>query len=173
MNLENLAKGMEIRNLTKNQVVFEEKAFGNQEMFFIFSGDVCISRSLSGIDEEINHLKAGSFFGEIALIQNVPRTASATVVSDTAKIGVISRNQFIVLSKTNPEFLVVLFKKLQERILVRTENRDLLHIQEQELNAALSSDIWIKIKEEAKEITLEESTEDSNSESSELSSEQG
>lgn len=152
MNLQELAKGLEIRSLKKGDMVFKEKAFGNQEMFFIFSGEICILRTFSGIEEEINHLHPGSFFGEVALVQNVPRLASAKVISDHAKIGVISRNHFIVLSKTNPEFLVVLFKKMQEIILVRTENRDLLYMQEQELNNALSNDIWVKINESHSEI---------------------
>ena len=148
MNLQELAKGLEIRTYSKNQYVFKEKSFGNQEMFFIFSGNISITKSVEGIEEEINILSTGSFFGEIALIQNVPRLANAKVVSDQAKIGVISRNHFIILSKTNPEFLVVLFRKLQERIMIREEMRDMLDIQERELKDALGNDIWVKLSEE-------------------------
>lgn len=139
MSLQDLAKGIEIRNYTKNNSVFKEGSFGGQEMFFLFSGEVKILKTIGGLDEEINHLKPGSFFGEIGLIQNIPRTASAVVCSDSAKIGVISREHFIVLSKNNPEFLVSLFRKMQERILFREEMRDLLDSQESELDRALYS----------------------------------
>lgn len=148
MNLQEMAKGLEIRTYNKNQYVFKEKSMGNQEMFFIFSGTVAITKSVEGMEEEINLLQAGSFFGEIALIQNVPRLANAKVVSDQTKVGVISRNNFIVLSKTNPEFLVVLFRKLQERIMSREEMRDMLNIQESELKDALSNEIWVNIQKE-------------------------
>ncbi|MCC5815754.1 MAG: cyclic nucleotide-binding domain-containing protein [Leptospira sp.] len=137
MNLSDLAKGMEIRNFKMGEVIFREQGFGGQEMFFIFSGEVKIYKKMGSSNEEINHLLAGAFFGEIGLIQNVPRTASAIVCSQQAKIGVISRNQFIIIAKENPQFLVHLFRKLQERIMHREEFRDLLDIQELELDALL------------------------------------
>lgn len=134
MSLADLAQGMDVRNFRRGDVIFREGGYGSQEMFFIFSGEIKIYKKLGGINEEINHLSAGSFFGEIGLIQNIPRTGSAIVWSETAKVGVISRNQFIVISKQNPKFLVHLFRKLQERILFREEMRDLLDIQEIEVD---------------------------------------
>lgn len=137
MDLVELAKGLDVRNFQRGSLIFKEGSTGSQEMFFLFSGEVKIYRKLGGVNEEINHLHAGDFFGEIGLIQNISRTASAIVWSETAKIGVISRNQFIVISKQNPKFLVHLFKKIQERILYQEEMRDLLDIQESELDELL------------------------------------
>jgi CRP-like cAMP-binding protein len=139
MSLQDLAKGIEVRNIAKDSHVFKEGSTGGQEMFFLFAGEVKILKNIGGLEEEINHLKPGSFFGEIGLIQNIPRTASAVVCSENAKIGVISRDHFITLSKNNPGFLVSLFRKMQERILVREEMRDLLDLQESELDRALYS----------------------------------
>lgn len=137
MDLAQLAKGMEIRSFKSGDVIFKENTIGGQEMFFIFSGEVKIYKKLGASNEEINHLYPGSFFGEIGLIQNVSRTGSAIVCSTTAKIGVISRGQFIIIAKENPQFLVLLFRRLQERIMVREEFRDLLDIQEMELDQLL------------------------------------
>ncbi|WCL50332.1 Crp/Fnr family transcriptional regulator [Leptospira sp. GIMC2001] len=164
MNLQDLAKGLEIRSFKRGDYVFREKGFGSQEMFFIFSGEIHIQKTLGGIEEEINHLGPGSFFGEIALVQNVPRTASALVVSDSAKVAVISRNHFIVLSKTNPEFLVVLFRKMQERVLVREEMRDMLDIQEQEIDAMLAANMWVPSSEVTESQSSSESAAPSSSE---------
>lgn len=82
--------------------VFQEDDPGNGQMYFVFSGEIEISKLGIG---HLRSLKQGHFFGEMALIKNIARTATATVVSSDAKLGVIDKPTFAFLAKTNPKFL--------------------------------------------------------------------
>lgn len=92
--------------------VFEEKYAGDGTMFFIFSGEVTISKQGIGT---IRKLTAGHFFGEMALIKNIPRTATATVTSSEAKLGLINMATFAFLAKSNPKFLTNLLSVVAKR----------------------------------------------------------
>jgi CRP/FNR family cyclic AMP-dependent transcriptional regulator len=78
-----------------------------QEAFIIKSGTVQIIKVVDkkGISEEIvlDTLVAGTVFGEIALIDNKPRMASAKASSEDVCLYVLSKVQFnAMLESTNP-----------------------------------------------------------------------
>ena len=66
----------------------------------------------------INSIKAGGFFGEIALIKNLPRTATAIVSSPEAQIARLDKNVFLQVSRSNPEFLFDLLKTVLDRLII-------------------------------------------------------
>ncbi len=69
-----------------------------REFFVIIEGDAVVRRG----DREINRLGAGDFFGEIALIDDRPRTA--TVVAETPiRTLVITDRSFRTLLDRSPE----------------------------------------------------------------------
>ena len=55
----------------------------------IIEGEISITKKEGGL-ETIN---AGSYFGELSLLNRVPRVASAEVVSDWARIIIVSEVQ--------------------------------------------------------------------------------
>lgn len=68
-----------------------------REFFVIIEGDAAVRRG----DREINRLGAGDFFGEIALIEDRPRTA--TVVAETPiRALVITDRSFRTLLQRSP-----------------------------------------------------------------------
>lgn len=63
-------------------VIFREGEAADRA-FFIKTGEVAISRErASGGSDELAVLAAGSFFGEMGLIEHAPRNATATAVTD-------------------------------------------------------------------------------------------
>lgn len=69
-----------------------------REFFVIIEGDAMVRRG----DREINRLGAGDFFGEIALVDDRPRTA--TVVAETPlRTLVITDRAFRTLLDRSPE----------------------------------------------------------------------
>jgi len=100
-------------------LVFRENDLADGNMYFIFSGDVAISKKGFG---QIRSLSQGHFFGEMALVKAIPRTATATVASATAKIGVIDRSTFAYLARSNPNFLSNLLSVVAKRA-IRTIDR--------------------------------------------------
>jgi CRP/FNR family transcriptional regulator, cyclic AMP receptor protein len=81
------------------------------EFFFIASGTATVKRK----KRKVATLKAGDYFGELALLADVPR--NATVVADTdMELYVVDRRQFSALVRDVPEIAVKLLKGLALRL---------------------------------------------------------
>jgi CRP/FNR family cyclic AMP-dependent transcriptional regulator len=73
------------------QVIFREGELGN-EMYVVLEGRVMISKFIPGAGEEaLAFLERGGYFGEMALIDNQPRSADAKAHEGGAVVLVISR----------------------------------------------------------------------------------
>lgn len=92
--------------------VFREGDATNGCMYFIFSGEVEISKTGLGV---IRTLSQGHFFGEMALVRAMPRTASAAIHSADARLGRIDIQTFAWLAKNNPTFLTNLIGVVAKR----------------------------------------------------------
>ncbi len=91
--LESLAEISEEREVVPGTVLFEEGDVGD-ELYIILKGKVRISKFVSGVGEEaLAILEPGAYFGEMALINDHPRTAHA-ICNTTVKLGVIRREAF-------------------------------------------------------------------------------
>jgi CRP/FNR family cyclic AMP-dependent transcriptional regulator len=70
--------------------IFSEGAVGDK-MYLILSGAVRISREVSGMGEEaLAILRPGNYFGEMALIDDSPRSADA-IAHETSEVFVIRK----------------------------------------------------------------------------------
>lgn len=72
-----------------------------EEMFVIVTGEVAFFREGDG--DALRRLRSGDFFGEIALVQGSPRTATATATSE-AEVLVVDKSAFDTLSRRSPSF---------------------------------------------------------------------
>ena len=72
----------------KNKVLFNE-GDKDQRLFFIIEGEISITKK----GRQIETISAGSYFGELSLLNKIPRVATAEVVSDWARIIIISEAQ--------------------------------------------------------------------------------
>lgn len=78
--------------------VFEAGQPG-RALFVVLSGEISIR---DGEGNETMRSKAGSYFGEIALLRNTVRTETAVAVTDT-ELLVVPKENFEWLLKENPE----------------------------------------------------------------------
>jgi membrane protein len=96
----------------KNKVIFNE-GDNDQRLFFIIEGEISITKK--GLKTE--SIFAGSYFGELSLLNKVPRVASAEVVSDWARIIIVSETQMRKILAEDHEvamyFLSNMARKLQ------------------------------------------------------------
>ncbi|HUK42740.1 MAG TPA: cyclic nucleotide-binding domain-containing protein [Candidatus Acidoferrales bacterium] len=53
-------------------------------LFIVLSGRILILRSRNAVEEQVANLERGSYFGELALIDDQPRSASARAAEPTA-----------------------------------------------------------------------------------------
>ncbi len=76
-SLEKIAALTYTREYRRAEKIFSEGAEG-RAMYMIMKGQVRISKSIPGIGEEaLAILKEGSYFGEMALLEDEPRSADA------------------------------------------------------------------------------------------------
>ncbi len=98
----------------KGETVFKENEQG-AEMFIIQSGQVEIFREINGEHKFSRVLEKGDFFGEMSLLEGIPRTATARALEDSEVI-VINGATFDQMIKSNIEIAVRMLRKLSMRL---------------------------------------------------------
>jgi len=80
--LERIASIGSVESFAEKQAIFAEGDTGDK-LYLILSGAVRISRSVQGMGEEaLAVLRPGDYFGEMALIDDFPRSADAKAHED-------------------------------------------------------------------------------------------
>ncbi len=102
-------------------VLFREGESGD-EMYIIVAGRVRVTRTVRGVEKVLTTLPAGEFFGEMALLNNRPRSATATVERD-AELIVVGPTDFDALIHHNCKVAVRLVRRLARRL--EEANRDI------------------------------------------------
>ncbi len=95
-------------------VLFREDERGDT-MYVVQSGRVRITKEGKDGQKTLAVLGAGEFFGEMAILNNKPRTASAEVVED-ARLLVLDGKTFEQMVVSNTEIAVRLIKKMARRL---------------------------------------------------------
>ncbi len=100
----------------KDDVIFNERD-EEEKMYFIYSGDVQLVKTIDDVDINIAKLSAGDFFGEMALITGSRRVASAIAYTDCT-LHVMDKETFMSNVTNNRDFLdrvlVSLARRLEE-----------------------------------------------------------
>jgi CRP/FNR family transcriptional regulator, cyclic AMP receptor protein len=102
------------KEFPKGTVLFHEGETG-KEMFVLQAGKVVITKTVRDTVKTLATLGPGEFFGEMALISNRPRNATATV-EEAARLLVIDPKTFEGMIRGNTEIAVRMIKKLAERL---------------------------------------------------------
>jgi CRP/FNR family cyclic AMP-dependent transcriptional regulator len=102
------------KEFPKGTVLFREGETG-KEMFVLQAGRVVITKTVRDTEKTLAVLGPGEFFGEMALISNKPRNATA-VVEEAARLLVIDPKTFEGMVRGNSEIAVRMIKKLAERL---------------------------------------------------------
>jgi CRP/FNR family transcriptional regulator, cyclic AMP receptor protein len=106
---------IETRLVQAGGVIFREGDPAD-ELFVIKSGNVRIQVG----NKTVADLPADTIFGEMALIDNEPRSASATALTDVELVPV-SEKQFLFLVGQTPNFALKVMRTLVQRL--RTMNK--------------------------------------------------
>jgi CRP-like cAMP-binding protein len=105
----------------KGHVLFREGDEGD-EMYVIQSGRVAIKKRVKDAEATLAVLEKGDFFGEMAILDRAPRSATAEV-SEDGDLIVISSETFGDMIKANPEIAIRMLRK--QSIRLRETNRQL------------------------------------------------
>jgi CRP-like cAMP-binding protein len=113
--LERIAALAARRTYYKASVIFSQGDEGDA-LYGVAAGRVRISASASGGREVfLNIMEPGDTFGEIAVMDGLPRTANA-IALDTSTLIVIQRGDFLPFLEREPQLAIHLLKLLCERL---------------------------------------------------------
>ena len=98
----------------KGDIIFCEHEPGDT-FYLIQTGRVQIVKIMDDIEKTIDYLNPGEIFGEMAILDAAPRSASA-IAADAVKTLAFNRENFEVLMMGNPQIALKLLKLLAKRI---------------------------------------------------------
>ena len=112
------------RFFKKGEEIFRDGDTG-QTMFIVLEGQVEISKVLGDQRTVLATLEKGSIFGEMAIIDNQPRSATASAAINTTLLE-ISREMFRNRMEEVPNWLRTFFAIIVERLRDATRNQSIL-----------------------------------------------
>ncbi|HEY0880674.1 MAG TPA: cyclic nucleotide-binding domain-containing protein, partial [Archangium sp.] len=103
------------------QLVFEQGDKGDA-FYVLCGGSVRVFRTDAGQRRELATIEEGSFFGEMALLSEAPRSASVEAATEDTQVLVISAEILTELSTAHPVVATALKKFCRQRMLSNLMN---------------------------------------------------
>lgn len=113
--LKRLSDFIQEKKVPAGEVVFREEDFG-EEMYLVRSGRVSIHQELEeGEPALLEKVEPGGYFGEMAIIDDLPRTATATADVDSSLL-VLHKNDFRTAVQDYPDIAFEIFREFTRRL---------------------------------------------------------
>ncbi len=124
--LAGLMRGMRIRKFRRGETVFHVGDPGDA-LFIVVSGSIKITLPADSGDEAIlATLRPGDFFGELALLDGAPRSATAIAIEAT-ETYILARDRFRELISTDPIMRETVLATLAAEVRRLTHHVEELH----------------------------------------------
>tara|TARA_B100001989_G_C24392653_1_gene390067 strand:+ start:160 stop:645 length:486 start_codon:yes stop_codon:yes gene_type:complete len=125
--LDKIAQFFHVRTYKAGEIIFQEQEPG-ESMYIIKSGEVTIKKLINKKQTTITQLKEGMFFGEVALVDEENRSASAFATKPTELLGFF-RADLMKLIDRDPRLasfiLFQLAKVIGKRLRVQSDSMEL------------------------------------------------
>ncbi|HWU00465.1 MAG TPA: EAL domain-containing protein [Terriglobales bacterium] len=108
-----MTRGLMTVSFRAGEVIFHQGDIG-QSAYYIESGQVEVAIAQGGKTQPIGLLGEGDLFGEMAVIDNLPRSATARALTDI-ELLVISRDQLLVHVDRCDEVVALLLRMILDR----------------------------------------------------------
>jgi CRP-like cAMP-binding protein/thioredoxin reductase/Fe-S-cluster-containing hydrogenase component 2 len=113
-DLEELVESAEIQNFKAGETIFEQGDIGNH-MHLIRSGSCTVSMKIGGRDVVLSYVPSGNYIGEMALLSEMPRSATVRAAHNTETIC-LSGEAFSAVLNDNATVRDNIEAKFRERI---------------------------------------------------------
>ncbi len=107
----------ETRTFAPGEYLFREGEKPAKHLYVILEGEVEIDRC----SRVIARLGEGELVGEMALIDALPRSASAKALT-LLKVAVVSEKRFVFLVQQHPSFSLAMLRMLTQRLRANLES---------------------------------------------------
>lgn len=111
--------------------------------YLIQSGTVQLIKCINGTKKNLDILMPGEFFGEMAILENTPRSATC-IATDKVEVLEFNKQNFELLIMGNPQLAIILIKLFCKRIY--DQNRRLKTLVIKDLQARIG-DVFLMIDE--------------------------
>ncbi len=128
----------------KGDIIFCEYEPGDN-FYLIQSGRVQILKILGDIEKTIDILQPGEIFGEMAILEEAPRSATA-IALDEVKALEFNRENFEILMQGNPQIALKLLKLFTKRIYDQKRRFMILTLEDIEARVA---DVFLMLAEKS------------------------
>lgn len=104
----------EVQSFTDGEIIFTEGE-SSSEMYVVRAGKIEISKHVGGHEIRLAMLDRGAFFGEMSLLEGLPRSASARAIGDVSLL-VLRPGSLLLQIRRDPTFAFELLQQLSGRI---------------------------------------------------------
>ena len=104
----------EVQTFSDGEIIFNEGE-SSSEMFVVRNGKVEICKNVSGHTMRLAMLDRGAFFGEMSLLEGLPRSATARAVGNVSLL-VLRPGSLLLQIRRDPTFAFELLQQLSGRI---------------------------------------------------------
>ena len=112
MDVDQFRTDPDLRRFADGETIFAIES-GDEEMYVVVEGQVDLIR----YGRHLERVEAGGFFGEMALLEHQPRTATAVAVGPT-KLARIDRARFDALIHRSTDFAIEIMTRMAHRLRV-------------------------------------------------------
>ncbi|MDB5048869.1 MAG: transcriptional regulator, Crp/Fnr family [Fibrobacteres bacterium] len=121
--LNTIAQMIIEKSFRKGDIILMEDDESNQSLFIIAKGEVkVVLTAEDGREAILASLKEGDFFGEMALLDGEPRSATVRAVEES-RLLTIRREDFMSAMKKQPDLALTLLGEMSRRL--RKSNRQI------------------------------------------------
>ncbi len=102
------------KEISAGEFIFREDELGT-EMYIVHEGQVEILENIGAELKRLAVMEKGDFFGEMSLLDDLPRNASARALTD-AKLLRINGSMFVQMLRKEPEIAIRIMRKFSRRL---------------------------------------------------------
>lgn len=134
------------KQFPQGTMIFSEYEPGNT-FYLIQSGRVRITKIVGEFEKAIDILKPGELFGEMAILEEAPRSASAIALDDCILLE-FNKENFEILMSGNPQIALTLLRTLVKRL--RDQRRRFKILKINDIHARIG-DVFLMLHESSPE----------------------
>jgi CRP-like cAMP-binding protein len=124
---DELNRTIQVNDVVRGQIIIK-KGSKNDSFYFLLKGRLqAVDLTEDGREVGLNFLTNGDYFGELSVIDGLPRSATVVAMEDSL-IASLSRAHALDLIYKNPTVVAILLKKLAESIRHASDYRGILAI---------------------------------------------
>jgi CRP-like cAMP-binding protein len=121
-------RGDQVEEFDDGEVIVREGE-ESREMYVIQQGTVVVTKRIEGREVELASLTRGSFFGEMSLLESLPRNATVRAQGH-ARLLVIKPGSLLLKIRRDPTFAFEMLQHMSHR--VRDLNERVAHLMHEE-----------------------------------------